>query len=648
MALDDLKTLIKATPISQIIGQYISIEKKGTNFVAVCPFHDDHDPSMQINDNRNMFMCFVDQLGGDAIKFVTEYKKCNYIEALKDICEKMGWNWDDYQEQKKLNPRKQLAKKLLKASNFIYQKIATAPNCQEFQEFLKKRHISVENAKKYELGYGPKHNVFLNYLESIKDPKEKKEAMATAFEIGLIKQNKQGQYYDTFRERIMFPIWDQYGTVTAYTSRATKEYQKAKYMNSKDSFMFNKKSILYGLHLAKDKMRERDRVILVEGNMDQLTLYINGFEESVAIMGVALGETSANTLTSFSKNFYLCLDNDPAGMKAAERIHDILIKKGIIGRYVDLSPKKDPDDFINEVGKIAFEQRLQDAPLMIDLQLKLIMPDEIPEVVDRKIEILKKAYSILAPLKMDLRATERIVALSKELGLETSKDQILGSYQEYLGSSHKESSPIMLSEPEPAHQAPPMYDDQEMPYIQELTPMYQEAMPGQELVEEDVNPTELRLIDICIVFPEVFEWDEMQEILEIIDQNKVKELVLELKNFYFEFDEQSYNQAIERLVARDPKPGQLKTSVDQKIREQVGVSLFKRENTNIPKFEKNEIPKLKNSLKEEQLKNKKRSLREAHKNAQEHAEAHSLLERIIEIDRELQILKKDKHKFLSQ
>ena len=138
MAIDDLKTLIKSTPISQIIGQYISVEKKGTNFVAVCPFHDDHDPSMQINDNRNMFMCFVDQLGGDAIKFVTEYRKCNYIEALKDICDKMGWNWDDYQEQKKVNPRKQMAKRLMKSSNFIYQKTSNSPDCEVFKEFLKK------------------------------------------------------------------------------------------------------------------------------------------------------------------------------------------------------------------------------------------------------------------------------------------------------------------------------------------------------------------------------------------------------------------------------------------------------------------------------------------------------------------------------
>lgn len=644
MALDDLKTMIKSTPISQIIGQYISVEKKGTNFVAVCPFHDDHDPSMQINDSRNMFMCFVDQLGGDAIKFVTEFKKCSYIEALKDICEKMGWNWDDYQEQKKLNPRKQMAKKLLKSSCLIYQKIGSSPSCLEFQDFLKKRHISPANAQKYELGFSPKHNVFLNYLESIKDKKDQQEAMAAAFEIGLIKQNQQGQYYDTFRERIMFPIWDQYGTVTAYTSRATKEYQKAKYMNSKDSFMFNKKSILYGLHLAKEKMRERDRVIVVEGNMDQLTLFINGFEESVAIMGVALSETSANVLSSFSQNFYLCLDNDQAGMKAAERIHDILINKGIIGKYVDLSPYKDPDDFINGLGKIAFEERLQEAELMIDLQLKLIVPDEIPEVVDRKIDILKKAYGVLAPLKMDLRATERIVALSKKLGLETSKDQILGSYQEYLGSSHKEAPNVSLN-----HDPEPILE--EMPYIQDLTQDRPTAFLEQVEDDGEVSSAELRIIDICIVYPEVFEWDEMQEILEIIDQNKVKELVLELKNFYFEFDEQSYNQAIERLVASSPSLGQpdiVLSQVDLKIREQVGVSLFKRENSNIPKFEKKEIPKLKNNLREEKLKNKKKSLREAHNKANEKLEADALLKRIIEIDRELQILKKDKQKFLSQ
>jgi DNA primase len=645
MALDDLKALIKSTPISQIIGQYISVEKKGTNFVAVCPFHDDHDPSMQINDNRGMFMCFVDQLGGDAIKFVTEYRKCNYIEALKDICDKMGWNWDDYQEQKKVNPRKQMAKRLMKSSNFIYQKTANAENCEVFKGFLKNRNVSPENGKKYELGYSPKHNVFLNFLESIKDPKEKKEAFATAFEIGLIKQNQQGQYYDTFRERIMFPIWDQYGNVTAYTSRATKEYQKAKYMNSKDSFMFNKKNILYGLHLAKDKIRERDRVVLVEGNMDQLTLHINGFEETVAIMGVALGETSANVLTSFTHNFYLCLDNDQAGLKAAERVHDLIIKKGIIGKYVDLSPYKDPDDFINGLGKIAFEQRLQDAKLMIDLQIDLLMPEELPEVVDRKIEILQNAYKVLAPLKMDLRATERIVALSKKLGLETSKDQILSSYQDFLAGVPKETSVPALSQNLAPQPPPPMDESQ---YIQELIPpgMHEDFEPSEP--EEEVNSAHLKLIEICILNPEVFEWDEMQEILEIIDQNRVKELVLELKNFYFEFDEQSYNTAIEKLVSNVPSDGRPPSQTELQIREHVGVSLFKKESSHTPKIEKQELSKLLNSLKEEQLKNQKKNLRVAHKNAREHAEAETLLQKIIDIDRELQDLKKDKHKFLSQ
>lgn len=630
MNLDDLKALIKATPISQIIGQYLDMHKQGSGFLAVCPFHDDHDPSMQINDNRNMFMCFVDQTGGDAITFVKEYKKCGYVEALRDICEKMGWNFDDYNEKSKANPKKQLAKKLLKNSTLIYEKLGHSDNHSEFPEFLKQRGISVENAKKYELGFSPKHNVFLNYLESIKDQKERTMALQVAFEVGLIKQNLQTkQYYDTFRERIMFPIWDQYGNVTAFTSRMTKEYQKAKYMNSKDSFMFNKKNILYGLHLAKDKMRERDRVIIVEGNMDQLSLYINGFEESVAIMGVAMSENSVNILKSYTNNFYLCTDNDPAGFKAAERINDLLIQKGYLAKIVDLAPYKDPDDLICEIGKIAFEERLQNAKLMIDLQIEMIIPDEIPEVVDRKIEILQSAYRILAPLKSDLRATERIVALSKELGLETSKEQILQSYQDFLKNLSNRNTPqqpattteLNIEEPAPINMEPQ--------YIQEVTPKYAE-----------VNHAELLFIEKCIVTPELFEWPETEEILEIIDQNEVKEIVLELKNFFFEFDEQSYHAAVERIVQD--------ANYDKKIREHIGVTLFKKESSHTPKFEKTEIPKLINNLKEEKLKLKKKGLREEHARTSEQSKAQELLSKIMEVDRQIQNLKKEKFKNISQ
>ena len=315
--------------------------------------------------------------------------------------------------------------------------------------------------------------------------------------------------------------------------------------------------------------------------MDQLTLYINGFEESVAIMGVALGETSANVLTSFTHNFYLCLDNDQAGLKAAERVHDLLIKKGIISKYVDLSPYKDPDDFINGLGKIAFEQRLREAKLMIDLQIDLLMPEELPEVVDRKIEILQKVYHVLAPLKMDLRATERIVALSNKIGLETSKDQIISNYQRFLAGSPRETTVPALSQNLAPQPPPPMNENQ---YIQELISAETQIDQVPLDNELEVNNAHLRLVEVCILNPEVFEWNEMQEILEIIDQNKVKELVLELKNFYFEFDEQSYNTAIEKLVSNSSREGRVTTPADIKIREHVGVSLFKRESSYTPKI----------------------------------------------------------------
>src|SRR5210317_98865 len=208
MALDELKNIIKETPISQIIGHYLPLVRRGNQTLAKCPFHDDKHPSLNVNDSKQMFMCFACNTGGDAISFVENYRHINYVESLEEIAKLLGLDFESYQEKTHVSPRLETARKILKVANKIYQQLEQV---SAYKNFLDSRKISSENAHKFQLGYSPGNNILSNYLGSIKDDEDRKQAIEVALEVGIIKKDQKGGHYDTFRDRIMFPIWDLYG-----------------------------------------------------------------------------------------------------------------------------------------------------------------------------------------------------------------------------------------------------------------------------------------------------------------------------------------------------------------------------------------------------------------------------------------------------
>nr|MBP9681195.1 DNA primase [Bacteriovorax sp.] len=420
MSLDELKLKIKEeVPISSVIGNYIPIKKSGSSMISLCPFHSDSKPSMHINDSKKIFKCFACDAAGDAIAFVMKYRNLDYVDALKEICQKQGINFDSYQEEKKSNPKMDMAKKILTKTAQLYRRTATTHRFSPYDEFIKKRGLNEEIAALYSLGFSPAKNSICDYLSSIPNEKERTFALSIAEELGLIKRDRHNQesHYDTFRDRIIFPIWDQFGQVIGFTSRAIREDQKAKYMNSIDSFVFNKRNILYGFHLAKNAIRDKDAVILVEGNMDQIALYNNGFQNTVAVMGIALGTHSLERLIGITKNIYLALDTDNAGFTAMERINRQLATHGVVAKYLEFSPEKDPDEFLQKQGPLAFQEKLDNALPAFDILLNKMIPEKLPEVLDRKLEILNHAFEMMSPLRSHLAATERVVSLAKRLGL---------------------------------------------------------------------------------------------------------------------------------------------------------------------------------------------------------------------------------------
>lgn len=649
--IDDLKSKIKDDiPASSIIGNYVTLQKRGKDHLALCPFHSDSNPSMRVNDTRKGFMCFACNTGGDAITFVQKFKSLNFKEALEDICRVIGLNFDDYNHTRKSSPKEQMAQKILQKAQHIYRKVAVDNNSAAYKDFLKNRGLSDETAKTFSIGHAPENNVLSRYLESINDEKERAFALKTALEVGVIRQDTKNaqSHFDTFRERIMFPIWDQFGHIKGFGGRATKDYQKAKYMNSQESFAFNKKNILYGLNLAKPFTRERDRIILVEGYMDLIALHHHGFQNSAAVMGVALSEYALQSIQSLTKNIFLALDSDAAGMKAMERINALCLEKGVVAKYINFAPHKDPDEFLQKEGKLALQTLIDEAPAFIDVKLKEILPNPIPELPDQKLKVLEQGFAIVSPLGNNMNATERLIRLAENLGLRSGPDQIQQSYSDFLARQKKPTAP-RVAKPQTQVTAPiesdqiPLenLDGMEMPLDENgENGGYPEQFldtPSAQAAPQPMLKAEINLVSELIKHPECLNAPEISELLDFIGNSEVKEFILQLREFALEVDENELPGLVSNLISHD--------RWGMKMRETVGAALFKYQPSTLnQKVVTKLMTDLKYRLQEETLKQKRQNLKNRRENCQTKDELNQLMQDILCVEKELNTLRSQQTK----
>lgn len=640
MSLDELKFKIKEEiPISSVIGNYLTIKKSGSSLLSLCPFHSDSKPSMHINDSKKMFKCFACDAAGDAIGFVMKYRNLDFVDALKEICQKQGINFDSYQEDKKSNPKLDMARKILTKSAQLYRKTASTHKFFPYDDFIKKRGLTEEIATTYNLGFAPARNSLCDYLGSIPNEKERAFALSIAEELGLIKRdrNNNESHYDTFRDRIIFPIWDQTGQVIGFTSRAIRDDQKAKYMNSVDSFVFNKRNILYGFHLAKNSIREKDAVILVEGNMDQIALYNNGFHHTVAVMGVALGAPSLDRILGMTKNIYLALDSDSAGFSAMERINRQFAEKGVVVKYLEFSPEKDPDEFLQAHGALALQAKIDNAVPAFDILLNKILPDKLPEVLDRKLEILNRAFEMMSPLRSHLAASERVVNLAKRLGLKAGPAQIVKTYEEFLEKIEaKEKAAARFQPKVKASEATSKYDEvlDEDPSISALEISELDLQSKLEGGPKKIlSKTEKLVVQELVQLPSLFSEEKMLELLDLVSSLEVKKYIGKVRKVILEIDESEYSSVISNLTSSP--------EYSPELREAVSSALFKYKVRELDAKTKQKIlHDLKTKLQMELLKNKKDEIKKLQQICVSEEEMNKLLQSLSEVEVNLQALKK--------
>ena len=637
-SIDETKEIIRETPISSIISFYHSIKKKGANYQGICPFHGDRHPSLSVNDGIGIYKCFACGAGGDAIKFVMDYANLDFVEAVKDIGSKIGIEVEE--KRKKADPRFDMALRVLKAANKLYRKVSKEIAPKNYTDFLKQRKLNEESVENFEIGYAPGNNALVSYLNSIPNEKERGLALKTAKEIGLIRDNRHGQgHYDFYRDRVMFPIWDHSDKVRGFSSRAVLPNQKPKYLNSGESFIFDKGNTLYGFNIAKRNIRQQEAVLIAEGQMDVVALHQYGFNYAVGTMGVALSENSARMLSKMVKTVYLGLDSDPAGMKAMERINEMFMTLNVLPKFVDYSPAKDPDDFLKDFGRLELVERMEKAKTFLDASIEKAIPVPIPETVDQKLEVLNRVFELIAPLKENLMAYEKAIEASKALALRSSNDDIIEAYKNYLKSQKQPVRKVYREkpQPEPAQEEGVPGDEDFIPYPEDAPAPDFEAAFQREAAEEPrpILRSEKVALEKILSHPECVQNEQILEMLDLIDHPEVKRVIQWLRKIYLEIDESDYEHILRR---------KLDEGFSRPVNDVITAALITQNNNhNKLKLQAKVVDKLlkdcKLKIQADKLRESKRELARLQKESVTEAESIEYLNRILEVEKQLRDLK---------
>lgn len=347
------------TDIVDVVSKYVNLTKKGKNYIGICPFHDDHSPSMSVSPEKQIFTCFSCGATGNVFTFVSDFEKISFAEAVTLLGEKVGINIgttvtvstkkDDYFE-------------IYEYANKFYQNSLFTSLGKNAIEYLEGRNIDKETIKKFGIGLSIQKVSLTEYLKS------KKYSLEKLIEVGLTSDNGT----DIFINRIMFPIYDLSGNPVAFSGRIYNTKDTSKYVNSKETDKFKKGKILYNYHIAKEHLKKNDTIIIMEGQMDVIRASTIGVNNCIATMGTALTKDHRNIIKNMADNVILCFDGDKAGEKATLSAIELLedTKQNI--KIVRLPNNMDPDEYILKEGKDSFLYQIKSAQNLVDYKIELL------------------------------------------------------------------------------------------------------------------------------------------------------------------------------------------------------------------------------------------------------------------------------------
>ena len=409
--------VLKHADIVQVISSYLPLVKQGKNYKAVCPFHDDTNPSLVVSPEKQFFKCFVCGTSGTAISFVQKYEKISYGEAIKKVADIMNYHPEGLEsiaKPKKVDERKEALLKCLHDLSLYYQFALNTPEGKEGLEYLESRKLDVALRNKYKLGYAYKDGKStINFLQ------KKGHSIKTIEDTGISKMISNGVYADMNEGRVVFPICDIDGNVVGFSARRLVNDDTAKYMNTPETYLFHKSSNLYNIHIAKDAAKLKGYIYICEGFMDVYALARIGIDAAVAIMGTALTNEHIQILRSLNVEIRLCLDGDLPGQTAMMKISRMLSKAGLNYCVVDnQGSTKDPDEILNEDGKEALEEYLNKLLPQADFALNYYLRSNPLKTMEEKKTLIKEFLPFLVRINSQIELDTYLRKLEKITGFD--------------------------------------------------------------------------------------------------------------------------------------------------------------------------------------------------------------------------------------
>lgn len=482
--------IMEATDIVEVVGEFVQLKKRGANYVGLSPFSNEKTPSFTVSPAKGIFKDFSSGKGGSAITFLMELEKFTYPEALKWLAKKYGIEVEETIEssenKEEENHRESLMIVSAYAAKFFHESLLETEEGQNIGlSYFKERGFSNETIKKFELGYSP------DQWEAFTS-KALKEGYQQEFleETGLSVKRDNGSLYDRYRGRVMFPIHSFTGRVIAFGGRTLKSDKNVpKYVNSPESEIYHKSSVLYGLHFAKKAIRDEDNCYLVEGYADVLSVHQAGIENVVASSGTSLTVEQIRLIGRFTKNVTILYDGDAAGIKASLRGLDMILEEGLNVKVVLFPDGHDPDSYVRLVGTSVFktyiDQNRKDFILYkTDILLKEAGTDPI-----RRADVIREIVESIAKIPDSIKASVFIRECSHQL--EIDERALLSELNKMrMAKAKKDSQQHGTRQIEPADYLPP------------------EELPIEEPVKKDESSQEREIVRLLLLYGnKMIDWD---------------------------------------------------------------------------------------------------------------------------------------------
>ena len=434
--------LMQRNPIEDVVGQYVSLRRSGSNLFGLCPFHGEKTASFSVAPDKGIYYCFGCHKGGNAVNFMMELEGLSYPDAVRSLAKRAGMEVpEDEQYQSRYKQQERLWALHKEAARFFHTKLY-APEGAEALKYAQGRGMPKSVLTTFGIGYAP--DTWTSLVDALRKKGYTDQELRDSGLVTVSKKN--GSLFDRFRDRLMFPIIDVRGNVIGFGGRIMKKDDNAaKYLNSPETLIFNKRKNLFALNLAKKS--KLGYLILVEGYMDAIALHQYGFDCAVASLGTALTEDGAALLTRYTDQVVLIYDGDTAGQNATKRAIPILEKAGLQVRVLQMRDAKDPDEFLKKFGADRFKLLLEESSNRVEYQLGAILKKYDIREDDQRVKYLQECAELISTLSGAVQRevyAGRVAEVAK-INLDAMKLEIKRAYQRRQEKERKKQEQIDLS-----------------------------------------------------------------------------------------------------------------------------------------------------------------------------------------------------------